>query len=843
MSVSDDSTSRERTRDILHHALDLPAVDRRAYVESCLPAGGTLEDALSLLGEVDELGDFLERPSCSQDFEPALPATIGDYRVVRLLGWGSMGVVYLATQDSPSRSVAVKVLRMDACSATMAGRFRQEGDLLGRLSHPNIASVFEAGTADLGAGLQPFLAIEFVDGISITKYAEEHQLGVSACVELMVVLARAVHYAHENGVLHRDLKPENVLVSKDGEPCMLDFGVATMAADDENHLTMTATGQVIGTLAYMAPEQARGANLDARADQFALGAILYELLTGELPFDLRGRLPIESLRIIADGDCRLPTQFVRKLSGNLEAILMTTLAAEPVRRYATVEAFALDLEAHLAGKPVKARAPSSFQSLRRFVRRNALLSTVLLFGLFALGVVFAWGADSLIVAERAEGGVALLSDGRLRLALETEAADLWPISSECIPAFDAWLERAYGMRSRVPDHELALGLLEHEASTESSEMNTLWLRGEGREVLPAIKEMLSELLPEMEGRSRAAQDLRKHTIVTEEGAWAAATVRVAADARFAGLVLVPQEGLVPLGPDPDSHLEEFAVYSSGVVHQRDPGSAKFTPQAQDAVVLVLIPAGDVWIGTQYEEPDGENFDSIVAFKGPGFINEGPPIQINLDPFLIAKFEFTQAQWVRLAGFNPSDWESGAEISGQSIGATNPVETLSWKQVMAFLPRWNLTLPTEAQWETATLAGASNPYMVGDHHMDLGGYANGNTHSSYGQDSSAAIDDGHEAHRAVGSLLPNAFGLHDVLGNVYEFCLDVYKVRYHRLEHRSGDGLVVAEPDGDVSRRGGACGVPPRGLRVWKRDDRREDVRDAITGFRAARGLRLLHSGD
>lgn len=246
--------------------------------------------------------------------------------------------------------------------------------------------------------------MEFVDGHSICHYAKEHDLALRDRVEPVLGLCRAVQHAHEQGVLHRDLKPDNVLVRSDGTPCVLDFGVVHMASNDADDLTLTVTGQVIGTLAYMAPEQARGANLDDRADQFALGAILYELITGELPFDVRGRLPHESLRIIANAECRAPTQFISSLPGDLEAIPLTTLAAEPVQRYADVKPFAMDLERYLAGKPVHARPRSSLRSLVRFVRRHAMLSAVLLLSLFPMGAIFSWGIKSLLAAERAEGG-------------------------------------------------------------------------------------------------------------------------------------------------------------------------------------------------------------------------------------------------------------------------------------------------------------------------------------------------------------------------------------------------------------------------------------------------------
>ncbi|MEO1280091.1 MAG: serine/threonine-protein kinase, partial [Planctomycetota bacterium] len=173
---------------------------------------------------------------------------------------------------------------------------RREAQVLARLSHPGIATVYEAGIADLGSGQQPWFAMEYVDGLPLGRHASEADLDRRARVALVAQAARAVQHAHDHGVVHRDLKPENVLVDGEGAVRVVDFGVARTREEDAQTLHLTATGQVIGTLAYMAPEQARGGLAGVGADQFALGAILYELLTRELPLPVRGQLPHEALR-------------------------------------------------------------------------------------------------------------------------------------------------------------------------------------------------------------------------------------------------------------------------------------------------------------------------------------------------------------------------------------------------------------------------------------------------------------------------------------------------------------------------------------------------------------------
>ncbi len=822
--------------------MDLPSGRRREYVESRVPKGDTLEDALSLLEGVEDVGEFLEDSPHRTAFNPALPSHIGAYEVSRVLGWGSMGVVYLARQESPDRLVAIKVLRLDASSPVMSRRFEQEGALLARFSDPGIATIIESGSADLGVGEQPFLVMEYVDGLPINKYADEKKLGLRARVKLMVALARSVQHAHSRNVLHRDLKPENVLVRPDGTPCVLDFGVAHLAAEPEGFLTMTATGQVIGTLAYMAPEQARGAQLGFAADLFALGAMLYELVCGELPFDVRGRLPIEALRIIADGDCRPPTQFNNALEPDLEAILLTGLAPEPALRFASVEAFADDLERYLAGEPVLARPPSSLETLSRFVRRNRKLSTTLLVSLVALGALLTWGASSLLRAERATNGAALFSDAHLLSTLEAEARELWPTSSSTIEAFDSWLDRAQGLRERLPHHQRTMQRIQVASASSGradESMESIWLRGEGVQVVPAIQGMLAELAPEMEKRALTAHSMRQATTLAFKQSWSEARRRVSQDKRFSSFDLLPQEGLVPLGPDPGSQLEEFGLYGFGEVPGRDAVTERISPKAAHTIVFVLIPGGDLWIGAQKEDPASPNYDVGTRIYPEEDGCEGPPTRIRLDPFLLSKYEMTQAQWIRLAGSNTSDWEAGSTQQGIEIGLTNPVETVSWEQSQFYLRRIGLTLPTEAQWETAAGGGAPDAYMMGAHFTSLDGHANWNTHISQERWEGQVVIDEFATHRPVGDLLPNRYGLHDMMGNVWEFCLDNYKVPYHFLEHRPGDGLVICEPDGDASRRGGSSGDSPAHMRLWTRGYRLYNGGDALTGFRPARKLQLV----
>ena len=841
MPQQGESDPGDSEKQLLHRALDLEPELRRAFLEAHLAPGETLDEALALLEGVEGLGDFLERPVAGdrEGSRPSMPDRIGTYRVERVLGWGSMGIVYLARQTDPARPVAVKLLRLDSAGACAPDRFRREADLLALLTHPGIATIYEAGTEDLGAGEQPWFAMEYVEGEALTTHADQRQLDRRSRVQLLVEIARTVQYAHDHGVVHRDLKPDNLLVRPDGRVCVLDFGVARTAADDASFLTLTATGQVLGTLAYMAPEQARGSEVGPAADQYALGVLLYELLCGELPLPVRGCLPHEALRIIADGDWTPPTRHDPGLAGDLEAILATALVPEVRRRYASVGELADDLERWLAGEPVRARPPSRLDGVGRFLRKHPLLVGLSVVALMLLGAAGAIALNAIFDRDREREVSLLFSDRALYEALVDEADELWPLGGTKVPQLDAWLEKANELAGRLDLHRSAIDNLAGgygpKGTAVGSALGEEWLTSQATELVKAVRAFSAHdgLLPQVRARRHLAANLRADTGAAHLDDWEGAAARVAEDARFGSFDLAPQVGLLPLGPDPESGLEEFALWGSGSRPERASDSGRVIAREGDAVVLVLVPGGESWIGAQTEDPTKPNFAAFRAILP----HEGPPFQVWLDPFLIGKFELTQDQWTRLTGFNPSDWEVGSEFYGKTISPLHPVESMSWQQAHELLPRFGLQLPTEAQWEVAARAGSPWARIQGPEPRDLNGYVNWNTYNPlYWTPDSDIWDDGYMTHMPVGALEPNGYGLHHVLGNVWELCLDNYKVDYHLLEHRRGDGLVIAEPDGDVSRRGCAAAGAPGEHYAFNRQTRLVDDGEAYTGVRAARPL-------
>ncbi|HEY6447254.1 MAG TPA: tetratricopeptide repeat protein [Acidobacteriaceae bacterium] len=329
-------------------------------------------------------------PSSSAGAQP-LPSSIGRYRILRVLGEGGMGAVYEAEQESPQRTVALKVIRAGYADPEMLRRFETETQALGRLQHPGIAQIYDAGTADTPYGRQPWIAMELIRGEQLLVYCEAHHLNLQQRLELIAKICDAVQHAHQRGLIHRDLKPANILVGEDGQPKILDFGVARLTDSDAQATRQTSMGQIIGTLAYMSPEQVRGDSdaVDTRSDVYALGVILYEAVAGRAPYAI-GKQIHEAVRVICEEEPTRLSATNRELRGDVETIAGKALEKDKTRRYGSAAELASDIRRHLRDEPIVARPASTVYQMEKFARRNKVLvgGIAAVFIVLVLGIVF-----------------------------------------------------------------------------------------------------------------------------------------------------------------------------------------------------------------------------------------------------------------------------------------------------------------------------------------------------------------------------------------------------------------------------------------------------------------------
>jgi len=387
----------------------------------------------------------------SEEADSQAGASIGPYRVVRLLGRGGMGAVYLAEQEQPiRRQVALKVVRAELETRSLLARFEAERQSLARMSHPGIAQVYDAGQA----GGLPYFAMEYVDGLPLTDHCDARRLDLSARLELFIEVCAAVQHAHQKGVIHRDLKPSNLLVadaSGRAQPKVIDFGIAKAVSGRlTDHTLVTELGLVVGTPEYMSPEQAEmgEAGIDTTTDIYSLGVVLYELLTGTLPHDpksLRGAGLPGLARAIREQEAPRPSNRVtglgarattvagqrhtdapslrRQLSGDLDWIVLKAMEKDRARRYASASELAEDIRRHLRDEPVLAGPPGAAYRIRKFVARHRAAVTAAALVAVALVAGIALATTGLVRARRAEAEAV-----RQRTAAEAETRKATAVS-------------------------------------------------------------------------------------------------------------------------------------------------------------------------------------------------------------------------------------------------------------------------------------------------------------------------------------------------------------------------------------------------------------------------------
>jgi len=419
----------EQIRKIFNEALKRPPAHRAAWLEEVCAEDTALRRSVEeMLREsaITETRAFLETeavvaaapdlPRFDQD-RSVIGQRIGPYRIVSELGRGGMGAVYLAERadDEFRKRVALKIVKRGMDTAEILSRFRHERQILASLDHPNIARLLDGGTTEDGL---PYFVMEHIKGQPIDDYCESQQLTTRQRLELFRTVCAAVHYAHQNLVIHRDIKPTNILVTKDGTVKLLDFGIAKLLNPEmfPDTIYPTRTWERPMTPAYASPEQVRGQNVTTATDVYSLGIVLYVLLTGQKPYQLKSIAPHELIKVICENEPARPSTAVirrttdptatqassvnfshedaervrRQLQGDLDNIVLMALRKEPQRRYASVQQFSEDIRRHLAGRPVVAREDTVGYRFSKFVVRHragvaaaALIILSLLAGIIA----------------------------------------------------------------------------------------------------------------------------------------------------------------------------------------------------------------------------------------------------------------------------------------------------------------------------------------------------------------------------------------------------------------------------------------------------------------------------
>jgi hypothetical protein len=429
-----------RIEAIFHEALATPEAERSALL--AIRSGGDP----SLAAEVVSLLKACaaeEHVTAVRRLEPAAnaPASpegkrIGPFLIDRLLGRGGMGAVFLAhrVDGEFEQQVAIKLIDLPLATDLFRERFRQERQILAALQHPFIARLLDGGVTSEGS---PYLAMEYVDGVPIHRYCETNRLSIPQRLALFIHVCEAVQFAHQNLVVHRDLKPDNILVAEDGAPRLLDFGTAKLLspAHGNPETALTREGFQSFTPQYASPEQVLGNPITTASDTYSLGILLYVLLTGKLPYELKELTTSEMLRVICEEPPRKPSHdpnSAQRLGADLEAILQKALRKEPRERYLTVEQFASDIRAYLDGKPVAARRGTLRYRAAKFIRRHRLgmAGAALLGATLAAGVGGIWWQARVANNERRKA--------------EARSADLRQLSNSLLSELDEAIKQLPG---------------------------------------------------------------------------------------------------------------------------------------------------------------------------------------------------------------------------------------------------------------------------------------------------------------------------------------------------------------------------------------------------------------
>jgi formylglycine-generating enzyme required for sulfatase activity len=598
---------------------------------------------------------------------------------------------------------------------------------------------------------------------------------------------------------------------------------------------------------------------------YAIGAMLYHLLSGTEPYAGTGRR-LGARAVLAKVLAGAPDPLAARATdtpSELIAICERAMARDPAARYPSMRALEGDLRAFLEKRVVSAYDTGALAELRKWVERNSKLATTVAAAGLAVVSLAGWAMlergralDSANDARASAAEARTERDKVLRVSavktlgdLQREWGELFPMTPARAAAMMDWITRADKLIAAHSEHEAVLaeirarGIASEDGAIDfGSDVQSKWWHDTLAELVDGLSAFAgprvdAPTISSMRTRYAIASRLGESTLLDPEFAWSAAIARIAATPVYGGLVLQPQLGLVPLGPDPDSGFEEFALWVTGDLPIRDASNGKLLLTDTSAAVLVLLPGGETRVGAQSDDPTAPHYEVEVGAL------EGPVTVVPLDPFFLGKHEITQAQWERVKATRPSSFPGGEPHLGVPITVRHPVETVSYADCRDFARRigTGVTLPTEAQWEYGCRAGTSTAFFCGADILGLDLYANlcdahaKEKHGSPAWTYELSLNDGFTVTAPVGSLRPNGFGIHDTHGNVAEWCLD-HPLPYY-LPARPGDGLREYVHDlGRRPLRGGAFAQTPSGARSAGRALDVIDFRSNVAGFRIAKSI-------
>ncbi len=715
------------------------------------------------------------------------------YEVLESLGHGGMGAIYKAKQKQPPRVVVLKVmLNGKFASRRYRMRFEREAQAVARLKHPGIVSVYEYGEVNG----QPYFTMEYVEGCSVRDYVQRHSLEKRQICELVMKTCKAVAYAHQRGVIHRDIKPTNILVDGEGNPRLLDFGLARLAGDyADEQPQMTEAGEVMGTPSYMSPEQTLGRpeELDIRTDVYSIGVLFYELLTGTLPYRTDRTRPLESLRTIREYVPKRPSAVNAKLDGDLDCIVMKCLEKERDLRYQSAVELSEDVGRYLRGQPVEARPSTTFYHFRKLIwRHRGLVFPIVGLVLALLGVsgVFVW---QLSVAERR---------ARLNAGKANEATALAQQKQDKLVRFIMDLQtvrrRVDGLMAegRWEDAHRIAAFAEEQLPPEAgltglaaevrSNIATA-TADEAAKIAALIGEMrfqdareriqrLRELAQKLELSALAGQ-MNQAAASFDEDCWQSLFRHIQQNTRSARAL---ERFLVecPGNPHAREGRDLLDKLIAGIRFSQWPFDASEALQNQKLTAEVLelpptyalelpggakmsfalVPAGDFMMGCSRE---GKGFNADQQPEHPVRITS---------PFYVSVTEVTREQFEAVTGRASA---TGDETAADRVAGLPAAA--SWDDAQAFCAkltnrnkdRLAVRLPTEAEWEYACRAGSERLYSFGDD----AALSEAPDCAWYDVNSQGRV-------HAVARSKPNAWGLCDMHGNMLEWCRDWYDARYY-----------------------------------------------------------------